>query len=415
MQCIGGLWKETRTDQEDKMSRMRSLVGWVAIVAVVLVACAPAPGAVEEGEAGQTEEGGQPCTVKIALEAPLTGDTAFWGNQMVQGATIALEQYNEAGGVQSGPYAGCLYEFVGPFDDQGDPAEATNIAQGMAGNEEILAMIGPVNSSNAFAILPILNEARIPTISGGASNPDLTKQGWDNFFRAFMHDGAQAVYLARYSQMQGWQEMVTAYSNTDYGRGVYESLAAELERLGIEILSADTWAPGEDRDFSALVTRWAEQAPDAIAIVGEYTEAALITKQARLAGMDQPVINHGGFNEDFLEIAGEQGEGVVVVTMFDPFRDDDVTQTFVQQFEEAFDEPAAENAAMAYAAFQVLHNAINNMQAEGREALLKEMAATEDVETLLGPVTFDETGEMVVPEVAPMVIVRDGAFESYTP
>ena len=230
-----------------------------------------------------------------------------------------------------------------------------------------------------------------------------------------MHDGAQAIYLARYSQMQGWERMVTAYSNTDYGRGVYESLAAELERLGIEILFADTWAPGEDRDFSALVTRWAEQAPDAIAIVGEYTEAALITKQSRLAGMDQPVLNHGGFNEDFLEIAGEQGEGVVVVTMFDPFRSDDVTRAFVQQFEDEFGEAAAENAAMAYTAFQVLHDAIGRMEGEGREALLTQMAATADLDTLLGSVTFDETGEMVVPEVAPMVIVQDGVFQSYTP
>jgi branched-chain amino acid transport system substrate-binding protein len=412
--------------EEEKMRRVRMIMVMFALLALFLPACGQAaqtpteapeqPTEVPEAEPTESVEEDVSCTVTIALEAPLTGDSAFWGNQMVQGATIAKEQVNQAGGVQQGAYAGCLYEFVGPFDDQGDPAEATNIAQSMTTNDEILAMIGPVNSSNAFAVLPILQEARIPAISGGTSNPDLTKQGWDNFFRAFLNDGAIAIYLARFVKDQGYGEVVCAYSNNDYGRGIFDSFSAEAERLGgIEVLSGDAWAPGEDRDFSALITRWQEQDPDAILIMGEYTEAALITKQARLAGMEQPIVDQGSYGPDFLEMAGEQAEGVIILTMFDPFRPDKVTQTFVSEFQEQYGEKPAENGAIAYTAFQVLNHAVNRMETEGREELIAKLASTRDFDALLGSVTFDETGEMEVPEVAPMVVVEDGEYQSYTP
>jgi branched-chain amino acid transport system substrate-binding protein len=408
------------------MRRLRTIAVTFTFLALFLAACGQAtqaptevpeePTEVPQEEPTEAVEEDVSCTVKIALEAPLTGDSAFWGNQMVQGATIAKDQFNEAGGVQEGPYAGCLYEFVGPFDDQGDPAEATNIAQSLTTHDEVLAMIGPVNSSNAFAVLPILHEAGIPTISGGASNPDLTKQGWDNFFRAFLNDGAIAIYLARFVKNQGHGEVVCAYSNNDYGRGIFDSFSAEAERLGgIEVLSADAWAPGEDRDFSAQITRWQEQDPDAILIMGEYTEAALITKQARLAGMEQPIIDQGSYGPDFLELAGEQAEGAIILTMFDPFRPDEVTQTFVDEFQEQYGEKPAENGAIAYTAFQVLNDAINRMEKEGREELIDELASTQDFDALLGSVTFDETGEMMVPDVAPMVIVKDTEYQSYSP
>ena len=383
-----------------------SSVSLALVFAVLLSACAPKA----------TPTPTPRPTVKIAMEAPLTGDAAFWGKQMVQGATLAMEQINNAGGIKSGPYAGCKYEVVGPFDDQGDPAQATNIAQQMSTNDQILAMVGPVNSSNAFAILPILQKARIPAISGGASNPQLTKQGWDNFFRAFLHDGAGATFLARFVKGLGHKKLVAAYSNNDYGRGIFESFKAEAQRLGgMEFLSEDAWAPGKDRDFSALITRWQAQNPDAIVTCGEYTESALIAKQARLAGMKQPYINQGAYGPDFLKIAGEQGEGAIIETMFDPLRPDPTTQTFVKQFRDKYGEDPAENGAIAYDAFLVLNDAINRMASTGREAMIKALAATKNFRAMNYVVTFDQTGEMLVPDTAPLVIIKNGKYESYQP
>ena len=383
------------------------LVSLALVFTIALSACAP--------KAAPTPTP-KPCTVKITMEAPLTGDAAFWGNQMVRGATLAMEQINQAGGIKSGPYAGCTYQIVGPYDDQGDPAQATNIAQQMTTNADILAMVGPVNSSNAFAILPILQKARIPVISGGASNPRLTQQGWDNFFRAFLNDGGCATFLAQFVQKAGHKKVVVAYSNNDFGRGIFDSFKAEATRLGtIQLLSEDTWTPGQDRDFSALITRWQGQKPDAIVTMGEYTEAALICKQARLAGMKQPYINEGSYGPDFLKIAGEQAEGAIVLTMFDPLRGDNITQTFVKQYKEKYGEDPAENGSIAYDAFLVLNNAIGRMDSKGREALIKALAATKDFRAMSYVITFDKTGEMLVPESAPLVIVKNGKYESYQP
>ncbi len=415
------------------MQRYRVIFVWFAVLSLILSACAQAPATQAPAEPtsagpvsppeGQDEEqalgeaGGEAgaCTVKVAMIGPLTGDAAFWGNQMVQGASLGIEQVNAAGGIQSGPYQGCTYEIVGPFDDRGDPTEATNIAQQVTTMDDVLAVIGPVNSSNAYAILPILQEARIPVISGGASNPDLTQQGWDNFFRAFLHDGGGANFVARFMNGEGYKRIAAAYSNNDYGRGIFESYAETAKELGMEIVAEDAWQPGQDREFSPLVTRWQTQNPDAIFLGGEYTEAALIVKQVRLAGMEQPIVVQGAYGPDFLEISGEQGEGVVVQTMFDPFRSDETTQTFVEQFNEKYGENPAENGSIGYDAFLVLNNAMNHLEGEGREALIQALEKTKDFRAMNYVVTFDENGEMLVPDEAPLVIIQDGAYQSYTP
>jgi branched-chain amino acid transport system substrate-binding protein len=412
------------------MTRGRLIGILILGLALLLSACAPAaapeeaapveaeqeeaqPAEEEEAAPAAAEEEPQACTFKIAMIGPLTGDAAFWGNQIVRGATLAIDQVNEAGGIAAGPYVGCTYEVVGPFDDQGDPAESTNIAQQVTTMDDVMAIIGPVNSSNGFAILPILNEARIPTISGGASNADLTKQGWDNFFRAFLNDGGGAVFMAKFLSQQGYEKVVVAYSANDYGQGIHDNFAAKAEELGIELLSEDAWTPGEDREFAPLITRWQSQEPDAIFIAGEYTEAALITKQARLAGMEQPIFVQGAYGPDFLEIAGEQAEGVVVETLFDPLRGDEVTQTFVSQYEERYDETPAENGSIGYDAMLVLNDAVSRMEGSSREDLIAALAATKDFPAMNYVVTFDETGEMEVPDSAPLVVVQDGQYASF--
>ena len=405
---------------EEPMSAQRIAIVGALLLGLGLAACQPAPTAtpVEPGEVApaETTEAEVPteCTFQVALMSPRTGDSAYWGLQTQYGATQGLEEINAAGGITEGPYAGCTYEIVGPFDDRGDPTEATNIAQQITTMDDVMAIIGPVNSSNMFAIMPIIDEAGIPMISGGASNPDLTKQGWSYFFRAFMNDGALARAAASFVHQQGYDRVVVAYSNSDYGRGIFENFQARGEELGMTILSADAWTPGQDREFTALVTKWQGLNPDAIFTAGEYTEAALITKQARLAGMEIPILGQGMYSEDFIQIAGPQGEGVLAFSLLDPFRQDALTTGFVQDFQARWGEAAAENAGFGYNAALVLNDAVSRMQGEGRDALRQALAETRDLPVVSYSVTFDETGEMVVPDTVPIVTLHDGVWISYS-
>ncbi len=399
------------------MNKFRWTVKIIMVLSIIVSACSsPATQApATEAPVQPTPTEAKPCTVKIAMVGPLTGDAAFWGNQMVRGASLAIDQINTAGGIKNGPYKGCTFEVSGPYDDRADPTEATNIVQKLTTMNDVLAMIGPVNSSNGFAILPILAQARIPVISGGASNADLTKHSWDNFFRAFLNDGGGATFVAKLFGKLGYKRIVVAYSNNDYGTGIFNTFSTKVKELGIEILSADTWKPSEDREFSPLITRWQSQNPDAIFIAGEYTESGLIVKQSRVAGMKQPIINQGAYGPDFLKIVGEQGEGVIVETLFDPLRGDEVTQKFVKQYHDKYNEDPAENGSIGYDAMLVLNDATNRMTEPGREALIVALKATKDFRALNYVVSFDETGEMVVPDNAPLVIIHNGAYASYNP
>jgi branched-chain amino acid transport system substrate-binding protein len=404
------------------MYKLRILPLIILVLSLVVASCSPATtpepiSALPESSPVEStiEQESGPCYVNVALIGPLTGDSAFWGNQMVQGVTLAMEQISSKGSISEGPYKGCTYKLLGPYDDRGDPTESTNIAQMITTMDEVLAIVGPVNSSNAFAILPILDEAKIPTISGGASNSQLTKQGWNNFFRAFLNDAGGATFVAKFVNQLGHKRIVAAYSNNDYGRGIYERFADKAEELGIEIISADAWQPGQDREFSPLVTRWQTQNPDAIFIAGEYTETGLIIKQARIAGLQQPIIAQGSYGPDLLAIAGEHGDGVIVETMFDPMKSDEITSTFVKEFNERFGENPAENGSIGYDAFLVLNDAIHRMKDKGREALIQSLSETKDFPAMNQLVSFDDTGELIVPDSAPLVIIKDGQYESYIP
>lgn len=381
---------------------LKKLLICLLVVTMLIAGCsAPAP-SVGSGDK----------TVKIALIGPLTGDVAQFGNQMVQGATLAMEQINENGGIKSGVYAGAKYEFV-TYDDRADATEATNISQQLTTKEDILGIIGPVNSSNAYAILPILNTAGIPVVSGGASNPGLAQQGWNNFFRAFLNDGMAAPLMADMVKKMGHNKVVVAYANNDFGLGIYEGFKARAIELGMELLSSDAWQPGEDRDFSALITKWKSLNPDIIFIAGEYTETGVIIKQARTAGIEQSIVNEGGFSPDLLDIVGKEGEGVIVQTHFDRFSEDEQTKTFVDRFIKKFNEEPAENASIGYDAFLVIHDAVSRMETEGRKALMESIRETKDLKCINFIVTFADNGELASPGRAPTVIIKDGKYESF--
>lgn len=358
---------------------------------------------------------GNEMTVDIAVVGPLTGDAAFWGNQLFQGVKLAVEEINSSGGVKRGPYEGAKYKIVGPFDDRGDPAEAANIAGKIATMDNVLAVIGPVNSSNAFSMVPILNRAGIPVISGGASSKDLTKQGWKTFFRPFLPDSGVAQFMAKLFDKLGYKRVVVAYSNNDFGRGIFEHFKKQAQELGIEILSEEGWRPGQDRDFSAIVTKWITLKPDAVFIAGEYTESGLIVKQARASGLDVPILNQGAYGPDFLQIVGEYGEGVIVQTHFSPFSKDEITQFFVRKFADVYGETPAENGAIGYNDIIVLNDAIYRMEKKGRPALLKALRETKGFQSMLFEITFDETGEILVPDRAPLTIIRNGKYEAFEP
>lgn len=381
---------------------LKKILVFLLILSVILTGCS---GGKQVSETGDK-------TVKIGLIGPLTGDVAQFGNQMVQGATLAMKQINESGGIKSGIYAGAKYEFE-TFDDRADPTEAANIAQQLVTREDILGIIGPVNSSNAFAILPILYDANIPVVSGGASNPGITEKGWKNFFRPFLNDGMAAPLMAEMLDDLGYKKVIVAYANNDFGLGIYKGFEERAKELGMEILSADAWQPGEDRDFSSMITKWQSLNADVIFVAGEYTESGLIIKQARVNGMEIPIVNEGGYGPDLLDVVGEEGEGVIVQTHFDRFSQDEKTKKFVEDFINEFNEEPAENASIGYDAFLVMHDGISRLEEEGREALVKSISKTKDLECINFTVSFAENGELLSPGRAPTVIIKNGKYESY--
>ncbi|MDQ6927286.1 MAG: ABC transporter substrate-binding protein, partial [Actinomycetota bacterium] len=165
---------------------MRYKVG--ICLGIVSLALASACGS--SSDSNVTSASNSSKTFKIAVVAPLAGSYAVYGKPIQDGAQLAVDELNQAGGITAGPYKGAKLALVA-FDDQLDPKQDADAAQKVVDDQSIWAYSGLAASDGALAAKPILNRAGVPLISSYASSPQITKDASRTFILASPH-GAYA-------------------------------------------------------------------------------------------------------------------------------------------------------------------------------------------------------------------------------
>ena len=352
--------------------------------------------------------------LKVAVAAPFTGSAAAFGEMIRRGAELAEKEINEAGGI-NGMKLTLLFE-----DDAGKDAEASLVAERIANNLQILAVVGHFNSSCSLAGKPIYKRAGIVELSPGSTNVAVC-EGSDWTFRNLYRDDFQGQFIAQYIDkiLTDLNSVAVFFDNDDYGRGLRNAFVAEAEEIGLDLV-ADEAFERDSTNFKAQLTSIKAKTPDAIFISGLYQEAALIAKQARESGITAQLFGADGVDSpDFLTIAGSAAEGTYLTTPFTFGAAGADAQQMATNFETLHGVPPDTWAALTYDAVGMIAEALEKTYnpeasvAENRKAIRDHLASLDTPEEgykgVTGLTYFDINGD-TVNKPAYVKIVKDGQF-----
>ena len=286
-----------------------------------------------------TQTSAEPVEIAI-ITTSLTGSLATNGEYIMNGVNMALEEIMADGGING---AELKVEFL---DDQVKASEAINATRKAVSEMDVPVILGPDNSGNVLACMPIAAEAGIPQIASG-TNVKITSQGIDTIFRMRASDNTAAQCLAELVQKDGFTKIAFMYTNEDYGKGFMESTQTYLNELSIEVVASETCNIG-DTDFTAQITTIKNASPEAVLVLGKEIETAKFIRQARETGLSLPLYGGSPLGADYVvELAtAEALEGTKIVTHFLPANPDSAVTEFVSKYMEKYgNEPTTLSAA----------------------------------------------------------------------
>ncbi|OIO38969.1 MAG: branched chain amino acid ABC transporter substrate-binding protein [Candidatus Omnitrophica bacterium CG07_land_8_20_14_0_80_50_8] len=327
----------------------------------------------------------------IGLAAPLTGDQAYIGLGVFQGAWMAVEDANTRG-----PVFGDKRIRLEPLDDQHNPTQAVLAANKLAANPDAIGVIGHFNSSCTKAAAAIYHEARIVQISPGSTNPEISRQGFDTFFRVCATDEVQAPTAAAFVFSKlGLKKIAILDDQTTYGKGLADEFEKKFSLLGGTVAQHSGITQGE-KDFTPLLTKIKSLNPELIFYGGVYPELALLIKQSKKLGLTAPWMGGDGiYDVTLIKLATpEHCEGTYATMLGVDPHSLPAAKDFVTRYEARYGEIGS-FSAYAYDATNVLIEALRRAGKKDREAVLSEVKHTKDFQGILGKINFDSKGDAV--------------------
>lgn len=246
--------------------------------------------------------GSKPKVIKIGVAGPLTGDQAKMGMDLVNGVSLAVEEWNAKGGI-----LGAKIEIV-KGDDRRDPKEANSVAQKLV-NDGVVAVVGHFNSSCSIPASQIYHENKVPQISPASTNPQLTQQGFGSVFRNCGRDDQQGSVGAKFVlQILKKKKIAVLHDKTTYGQGLADEFKKALGDSA-QVVIYEGIIQG-DKDFKAVLTKVKQAKPEVVYFGGIYPEAGLMIKQMKDLGIKADFVSgDGAIDPEFLHIAGDAALG----------------------------------------------------------------------------------------------------------
>ena len=349
-------------------------------------------------------------TVRLGLIGPMTGDNANYGTSTRDGAQIAVDEINEAGGVNG-------YTFVlDTQDSQGDPDSAVS-AYGKLMDSGMNVSLGCVLSGEAQSVITAAVEDGILIVTP-TSSAVACIEGNPNAFRVCFNDAAQGTASADYiaDNNLGTKIAVFYQSDIDYSAGLYETFQAEAANRGLEIVEEQTFTAGSNTDFSTQINAIRDSGCELVFLPIYAAEAATFLTQA--AGKLDGITFFGCDGMDGIQTKVSDTsliEGLMMLTPFAADAEDAATQSFVEKYVPVHGTEPDQFAADGYDAVYIVKAAMEQCgktpaDADFNEAMVAAMYEIQ-VEGLTGTMTWDENNEPNKPAKA-MVFV-DGVAQLF--
>lgn len=375
--------------------RVLSAMLAMAMTATVLSGC------------GKSESGGSAADSKeitLAFVGPQTGDNAEYGKSMKTAAQIAVDEWNEKGGV-----IGKKIKLV-DYDDANSSEQAASIAEKIVGDKSISAVMGHFSSGVAMTAAEVYQEAEIALVNGSAAHMDYAKIG-DAIFRNNAIYTTDANTMLQIMEYLGVKKFGILNPNNDAGISVTSAVEDMMERYGdkypIELVEPQLYEDGTV-DFTASVAWFQEQGVEAVYSSGPYSACAPFIQQYRAKDKDVKfVMSAACFSKEFLELAGKDGEGVVIGTSFFYGSEDEKIKSFAEKYTKAYGSEPSTFAAQIYDATYAILYAIEKGESAERADIVKNLADT-DFQGVTGKITFDEEGNCLKQQV--LLEIKDGEY-----
>ena len=343
--------------------------------------------------------------IKVGEFASLTGKEAAFGQSSHKGTLLAIEELNATGGV-----LGRQFELI-TEDNQSKQGESATIVKKLISRDEVIALLGEVASGRSLEAAPIAQNYKIPMISPSSTNPRVTEMG-SYIFRVCFIDPFQGTAMAKFAQSSLHLKKVALLTSVSspYSVGLAKYFKETFAAIGGEVTIEQKYSEG-DKDFKAQLTAIKAAGVDGIFVPGYYTEAALISKQARELELMFPIFGGDGWEApQLIEIGGKAMEGTYYSTHYSPENSSPAVQNFVKKFRARYaGETPDAMAALGYDSAMVLADAIKRAGTTEGPKLRTAIAATKNYQGVTGATTIDSHRNAT--KAAVVITVKDGAFK----
>lgn len=285
---------------------------------VALVAAVPATAWAQKGK------------IKIAVQAPLSGEQAALGEHIKLGAQLAVEEASKA-------FKDLGYELVlVPQDDQAKPEVGVANARNMVADPEVLVIIGHFNSGVALPASEVYKDAMLAMISPANTATEITDRGYPNVNRVCGRDDVQGPVGARFAAQElKTKSVYIIHDKTTYGQGVADSFRSEAKKLGMNVMAFE--GTEERANFSPLIIPLKARNPALVYFGGIYHQGGLLLKQMREKGVKAIFMGPDGVDsEEMVKIAGAAAVGSYYTSVAPPRDATPETAAFAKKYKQRF-------------------------------------------------------------------------------
>ena len=344
-------------------------------------------------------------TFLIGGVGPLTGAAASYGVSVKQGAEIAIEEINAAGG---GTVGDTTYERALQFEDDQASEDIAPQAYNAVMDAGANVIMGAVTSGACIAITAQTYADGILQVTPSGSAEACIEN--DNAFRICFSDPEQGVAMADYmTDTLGLTKIAVIYNTADeYSTGIREAFEAEVAEKGGEIVASEAFQTN-DTDFNAQLTTINGTDAEAIYVPAYYQDATYITKQASDMGMSLPFFGSDGWDGVLGTVTDPATvEGCIFTSPFCASVDDEKTVAFVEAYKAAYDATPDQFAADGYDCVYTFKAAMEQAGSIESADLIAAMTEISVSGQTGDPITFDASGAPI--KDVKFVTVKDGAY-----
>ena len=355
--------------------------------------------------------------VKIGHVGPLTGGIAHLGKDNENGARLAVEEANAAGVKVDGKSV--KFTLIAE-DDQADPKVGTTVAQKLV-DAKVNGIVGHLNSGVTIPASSIYNQAGIPMITGSATNPKLTEQGFKNVFRVVGRDDQQGPAIASYLASEKKPKLVAVIDDaTAYGEGIANEVEKTLKAANVKVLPREK---GTDKttDWKAVLTKLRGRNPDAVFYGGMDATGGPLLKQGRELGIKAVFsFGDGACTDKMRELAGDAAEGLLCSQAGIPPQA--ASKKFLDAYKKKFNQDPILYAPFTYDAANLLIEAMKKANSVEPAKYLPELQKISFAGST-GTISFDDKGDRKDAEITiftmkggkiePLAVVTGGKTSPY--